>query len=49
MKKLFMILGAQAVLAVFDGCSNPSSDSSKDYGSFTVKESISLLPNQSTG
>ena len=49
MKKVFMILRTLAVLAAFAGCSNPSSDSSKDYGSFTVKESISLLPNQSTG
>lgn len=38
MKKLFMILGTLAVLAVFAGCSNPASNSGKDYGTFTVKE-----------
>ena len=38
MKKLFMILGTLAVLAVFVGCSNSSNSLSNANGSFTVKE-----------
>ena len=46
MKKLFMILGTLAVLAVFAGCSQPSSGTKTDLGTFTLNESTALVPNQ---
>ena len=46
MKKLIMLLGTLAVLGLFASCSNGGSSSSVDYGTFTVEEYVSIVPDE---